>query len=67
MTYHLEIRETAESKPIIEHLLSLKYVKVVKPERKSLTKAEIVESVKKSEKSKRISWAKAKKEIASWK
>ncbi len=67
MTYHLEIRETAESKPIIDHLLSLKYVKLVKPERKSLSKAEIVEAVKKSEKSKSVSWAKAKKEIASWK
>lgn len=67
MTYHLEIKETAESKAIIEHLLSLEYVKVIKPERKPLTQKEIADSVKKSEKSKRISWSKAKKEIASWK
>jgi len=67
MTYHLEIKETVESKPLIEHLRTLKYVKVSKRERKSMSDAEIRKAVKKSEKSKRISWSKAKQEIASWK
>jgi len=67
MTYVIEIKETSESKPLIEHLRTLKYVKVKKAERKSSSSGEIVASLKKSEKSKRIPWQDAKKQIASWK
>ncbi len=67
MAYFIEIKETAESKSLVEHLRSLKYVKVSKAERKTYDVNALVEEVKKSEKSKRISWKEAKKEMASWK
>ncbi len=67
MVYHLEIKETAESKPLIEHLLTLKYVKVLSEKRKPLSETAIRKAIKQSEKSKKISWTKAKEEMASWK
>ncbi|HWB63142.1 MAG TPA: hypothetical protein VG603_06520 [Chitinophagales bacterium] len=41
MTYLLEIKETAESRPLIEHLKTLKYVKVTKSGKKKLQKPAI--------------------------
>jgi hypothetical protein len=37
MTYLVEIKETTESKPLLEHLRSLKYVKVRKQKDKPAT------------------------------
>jgi hypothetical protein len=67
MAYYIEIKETSESKSLVEHLRSLKYVKVEKHERKTYDVGDLVAEIKKSEKSKRISWADAKKQMASWK
>ena len=67
MTYLVEIKETAQSKPLIEHLKTLKYVKLRKEERVTESDEEIVKALKKSEKSKRIKWDDAKKQIAAWK
>lgn len=66
MTYIVEIKETEESKPLIEHLKTLKYVKMKRAERK-LHREEIIKEIRKSEKSKRIEWSDAKRQIASWK
>ena len=67
MTYLVEIKETAQSKPLIEHLKTLKYVKLRKEKERPDSEEEIAKAVKKSEKSKRIKWEEAKKDIAAWK
>jgi len=69
MTYLVEIKETAQSKPLIEHLKTLKYVKLRKEREIGLSYSdeELVKAIKKSEKSKRIKWEDAKKKIAAWK
>lgn len=67
MTYLLEIKETTESKALIAHLKTLKYVKMKQVERKSNNKEDIVSALRKSEKSKRVKWEDAKKQIAAWK
>ncbi len=66
MTYLVEIKETAQSKPLIEHLKTLNYVKLHKGGKDAL-QGELVKSIKKSEKSKRVKWEDAKKQIAAWK
>lgn len=65
MTYLLEIKETPGSKALIEHLKTLKYVKMRKADDEF--GRDIVKAVRKSEKSKRIKWEDAKKQIAAWK
>ena len=67
MTYLVEIKETTESKPLIELLKTLKYVKLKKASRETPTDKEIVKAIKKSEKGKHIKWEEAKKEIMAWK
>ncbi len=67
MTYVLEIKETAESKSLIQHLRTLKYVRMKKAKRKLQSGEELVSAVRKSEKSGKIKWTDAKKQIASWK
>lgn len=67
MTYIVEIPETEESKGLINHLKTLKYVRFKKNERKGMTEKEIIKAVRASEKSGRIKWEDAKKEISSWK
>jgi hypothetical protein len=67
MTYLVEIKETTESKPLIELLKTLKYVKLKKATREVQTDKEIVKAIKKSEKGKHIKWEDAKKEIMAWK
>ena len=66
MTYLVEIKETAQSKPLIEHLKTLKYVKMHQ-EPETDNGSDIKQSVKKSEKGKRVKWDDAKKQIAAWK
>ena len=66
MTYLVEIKETEESKPLIEHLKTLKYVKMKRTERK-LNREEIIKEISKSEKSPKVKWSDAKRQIASWK
>lgn len=66
MTYLVEIKETAQSKPLIEHLKTLKYVKMHKEKGTDIA-TDIKQAVKKSEKSKRVKWDEAKKQIAAWK
>jgi len=66
MTYLVEIKETAQSKPLIEHLKTLKYVKLRK-EKEADLQDDIKHAINKSEKSKRIKWEEAKKQIAAWK
>ncbi len=67
MTYLLEIKETNESKSLLAHLRTLKYVTMKKAHRNFETENEIVAEIRKSEKSGKINWADAKKQIASWK
>ena len=67
MTYIVEIPETAESKGLINHLKTLKYVRIKKNKLKVWTEKEIIKAAHASEKSGRIKWADAKKEISSWK
>jgi hypothetical protein len=67
MTYLLEIDETKESKSLLEHLRTLKYVRVKQARRNFQTEDEIITEIKKSEKSGRVKWADAKKQIAQWK
>lgn len=67
MTYIVEIPETSESKGLINHLKTLKYVRIKKNKQKVWTEKEIIKAVRASEKSGRIKWEDAKKEISSWK
>jgi hypothetical protein len=67
MTYLLEIEDTKEAKSLIEHLKTLKYVHVKQTGRSFETEEEVIREIKKSEKSGKIKWAEAKKQIASWK
>ena len=67
MTYLVEIKETAQSKPQIEHLKTLKYVKMRKGKAENDSDQDIAQAIKKSEKSKRVKWDDAKKQIAAWK
>ena len=67
MTYLLEIKETNESKTLLAHLRTLKYVTIKKAGRNFKTEDEIVGEIRKSEKSGKVKWADAKKQIASWK
>ena len=67
MTYLLEIKETNESKTLLTHLRTLKYVTIKKAGRNFETENEIVSEIRKSEKSGKVKWADAKKQIASWK
>lgn len=67
MTYLLEIDETSESKSLLEHLKTLKYVRVKKAYRNFQSEEEIISEIRKSEKSGKIKWADAKKQIAQWK
>ena len=67
MTYLLEIDETNESKSLLEHLRTLKYVRIKKAHRNFQSEEEIISEIRKSEKSGRIKWADAKKQIAAWK
>ena len=67
MTYLLEIQETDESKTLLAHLRTLKYVTIKKAGRNFVSENEIVTEIRKSEKSGKIKWADAKKQIASWK
>jgi hypothetical protein len=67
MTYLLEIKETPESKSLLEHLKTLKYVRLRKTGRDFQTEDEIISEIRKSEKSGKIKWADAKAQIASWK
>ncbi|MDZ4844926.1 MAG: hypothetical protein SH857_05180 [Chitinophagales bacterium] len=66
MTYLVEIEEPTESKPLIEHLRTLKYVRMKKADHKSEA-AEIIKAIRKSERSGKIKWSDAKRKIASWK
>lgn len=66
MTYFVEIKETAESKPLIEHLRTLKYVRMKKVNGKTEA-ADIVKALRKSERSQKLKWSDAKRKIASWK
>lgn len=67
MTYLLEIDETKESKPLLEHLQTLKYVRIKKAGRNFQSEEEIISEIRKSEKSGKVKWADAKKQIAQWK
>ncbi|MFN8322127.1 MAG: hypothetical protein U0T74_05665 [Chitinophagales bacterium] len=67
MTYLLEIDETKESKSLLEHLRTLKYVRLKQAGRNFKTEDEIISEIRKSEKSGKIKWADAKKQIAQWK
>ena len=67
MTYLVEIKETAQSKPLIEHLKTLKYVKLHREKGIPDTDGKILKELKKSEKSKRVKWDEAKKQINAWK
>ena len=67
MSYHVEIKEVAELKPLVDFLRTLKNVKVTESERKTYDVSDLVAEIKKSEKSGRIPWEEAKKQIASWK
>lgn len=67
MSYHVEIKEAAELKPLVDFLRTLKNVTVTETERKTYAVSDLVDEIKKSEKSKRIPWKEAKKQIASWK
>ena len=67
MTYLLEIQDTVESKSLLEHLRTLKYVRVKKAGRNYQTEEEIISEIRQSEKSGKVKWADAKKQIASWK
>lgn len=67
MDYLIEIKDGPESKPLLEYLSSLKNVKVTKVERKTYDVSDLVATIKKSERSKRIPWKDAKKQIAKWK
>ncbi len=66
MTYLLEIDETKESKSLLEHLKTLKYVRIKKAGRNFQTEDEIIREIRISEMSGKIKWAAAKKQIASW-
>lgn len=66
MTYIIEIKETSESKPLLAHLRTLKYVRMKKAGKKTDV-AELVKTIRKSEKSRKLKWSDAKKQIASWK
>ena len=67
MTYIVEIPKIAESKELIKHLKTLKYVRFKKNEMKVWSEKEMIKAIRESEKSGRIKWSDAKKEIAAWK
>ena len=66
MTYIVEIPKIAESKELIKHLKTLKYVRFKKAERKIMTEKEMIKAIKLSEKGKKIAWEDAEKIIDSW-
>ncbi len=68
MTHTFEIKETPKSKAIIEHLLSLTYVKHKNgKEQKVLSEDEMIAAVRKSEKSKSIPLEEVIKQSEKWK